>query len=250
MKNKFNLLFLFSTLVFAGSCTYVYYPNYPVIADVKEKSGGGQVTIGLSKAQVSGWYCLDSNFFLTGTLSGALSWVEEHTTDSLNHKRPYKTFTASAGAGYNLNFGEKGHFQIVGGGGFSQGHFFTSLFNPTDINVFDALDVDVQSVRFYVQPSIGFGGDHGGFYFIPRFTYENFIKVERSKNNTNNSNPLLKRSYVLFDPFVMGRIKNKVVNIDIYGGLSFPVNSSESTSGEEIIVTQPFTLGIGLSKTF
>ena len=54
------------------------------------------------------------NFFLTGTLSGALSWVEEHTTDSLNHKRPYKTFTASAGAGYNLNFGEKGHFQIVG----------------------------------------------------------------------------------------------------------------------------------------
>lgn len=91
------------------------------------------------------------------------------------------------------------------------------MFNPTDINVFDALDVDVKSVRFYIQPSIGYGGDHGGFYFIPRFTYENFIRVEPSKA-VSFSQPLLKRSYVLFDPFVMGRIKNKVVNIDIYGG--------------------------------
>lgn len=249
MKNKLNHLFLFLTLIFGSSCTYVYYPNYPVIADVKEKSGGGQLTLGLSKAQVSGWYSPDSNLFFTGTLSGALSWVEEHSLDSLNHKRPYKTFTASAGAGYNLNFGEKGHFQIAGGGGFSEGHFFTSLFNPTDINVFDAMDVDVQSVRFYFQPSIGYGGDHGGFYFIPRFTYENFIKVEPSKA-VSFSQPLLKRSYVLFDPFVMGRIKGKVINVDIYGGLSFAVNSSAPTAGEEIIVTQPFTLGVGISKNF
>lgn len=236
-------------LIGANSCTYVYYPNYPVIADVKENALGVQATIGFSKAQVSGWYSIDSSIFFTATMSGALSWLEEHSLDSTNHNRPYKTFFTGAGVGYNAKFGEKGQLQLLGGGGFSQGHLFTSLFNPTDINVFDAMDVDVQSTRFYLQPSVGYGGKNGGFYFIPRLTFENFIKVEPSKP-VNFSQPLEKRGYLFLDPFIMGRIKSKVVNIDIYGGVSFTLNSTKPVAGEEIIVTQPFTFGIGLSKTF
>jgi hypothetical protein len=236
-------------LIVANSCTYVYYPNYSVIAEVKESSLGGQVTLGFSKAQISGWYAIDSNIFFTGTVSGALSWLEENSLDTNNHNRPYKTFFAGAGMGYNAKFGEKGQMQLLGGGGFSQGHLFTILFNPTDINVFDALDIDLQSARFYLQPSVGYGGKNGGFYFIPRLTYENFFKVEPSKP-VGFSQPMVKKTYLFLDPFIMGRIKTNVINIDIYGGLSFILNSTKPTAGDEIIVTQPFTFGIGLSKTF
>ena len=71
-------------LIGANSCTYVYYPNYPVIAEVKENSLGGQVTLGFSKAQISGWYAIDSNIFFTGTVSGALSWLEENSLDNIS----------------------------------------------------------------------------------------------------------------------------------------------------------------------
>lgn len=63
MKNKFNLLFLFSTLVFAGSCTYVYYPNYPVIADVKEKSGEDKLQLDYQKLRFQDGIALIVIFF-------------------------------------------------------------------------------------------------------------------------------------------------------------------------------------------
>lgn len=249
MKNiKLNFFFLL-LIGASSSCTYVYYPNYPVIPQVKENGGGFQATVGFSKAQISGWYCKDSNLFFTGTVSGAVAWLEEVTTDSNNNKRPYRTLTGTAGVGYQTTFAQKGHFQILGGGGMSQGHLYTSLFNPTDgNNYFDAMEVDYQSARFYLQPSVGTAGKDVGFYFIPRFTYEKFTRVEPSKKKLPL--PMVKRSYIVAEPFAMLRVFSKVVNVDFYGGISMTLNSDQPTSGDVILVTQPVTFGVGISKVF
>lgn len=250
MKKIMKFSCILIVLICASSCTYVYYPNYPVIPQVKENSGGVQATIGFSKAQISGWYCLDSNVFFTGTVSGALSWLEESSTDTNNHRR-YHMLTATGGAGYQYKFGDKGQLQIIGGGGVSQGRLFTSLFNPAPaggINFFDPMEIEVQSVRGYLQPSVGFAGKGGGFHFIPRITYEKFIRIEPTKRQINE--PMTKRSYLIAEPFLMGRINSKAVNVDIYGGFSFILNSDVPTSDDVIIVTQPLTFGIGLSKVF
>ncbi len=248
MKLKpIGILFLiFGSMI--NSCTYIYYPNYPVIAEVKPDSYGAQATIGLSKAQLSGWYAFDSSIFATATLSGALSWLEENRYDPNNTNRPYKTFTASAGIGYQYNLGEKGVFQLQGGGGISAGHLLTSLFNPNDAgNVLHAVELDYQSTRIYLQPSIGVKNIKGSYFFIPRLTMENFNYL--NPTGTIMPNNLVKRNFIFLEPILFRRIALGKMNIDQYLGASFTL-SDKLTVGDEIIVTQPITFGIGISYTF
>ena len=237
------------TGVLLNSCTYIYYPNYPVIAEVEDETYGAQVTVGLSKAQLSGWYAFDSSIFATATLSGALSWLEERSNDPNNANRPYKTFTATAGVGYQYKFGKQGITQILGGGGISQGHLLTSLFNSADAgNVLEAIDIDYQSTRIYLQPSIGASDKNGSFYFIPRLTMENFTNLKPTGSSVNPS--LVKRNFIFLEPILFKRYLSKEINIDLYTGVSFTISNDRLTVGDEIIVTQPIMFGLGVSRNF
>lgn len=247
MKNL-NVLFAILLLISWTSCTYVYYPTYPVIPVVKEKTAGVQATIGLSKAQISGWYSMDSNIFFIGAVSGALSWLVGD-----NQNREYYTTSATAGAGYEFRFNEKGQLQILGGGGVGQGHLSTNIFESKDGDELDIIDpegmeVDVQSSRFFLQPSIGITGKNGGFYFVPRITYENFFNVKPSNNKIERT--LFRRSFLIGEPFIMGRFSSKYVNLEVYGGLAINLNSYNQNGSDIFQVAQPFTFGFGLSKNF
>ncbi len=233
-----------------SSCTYVYYPTYPVVPDTKEEGAGIQATIGFTRAQLSGWYAFDSNFFVTGYFAGALSTLGNSDTTST---RTYNALSAVIGAGYKIRATDNFEFQIQGGIGTCKGHFHTSVFNDFDQSTvfFDEVDVETQSIRGFVQPSFGFLSKKGsGFYLIPRVTYESFNSVRLSSNFLNNNIQLRNRNFLFTELYGLGRINAKVINIDIYMGASTNLFYSNQDNGEDSFVAQPFLFGVGVSRTF
>lgn len=232
------------------SCTYVYYPTYPVVPDTKEEGAGIQGTIGFTRAQLSGWYAFDSNFFVTGYFAGALSTLGDSDTTS---SRTYNALSAVIGAGYKVRATDNFEFQIQGGIGTCKGHFHTSVFNDFDQNAlfFDEVDVETQSIRGFIQPSFGFlSKKGGGFYLIPRVTYESFNSVRLSSNFKNSPIPLKNKNFLLTELYGLGRINAKVINIDIYMGVSTNLFYRDQSSNGESFVAQPLLFGVGVSRTF
>jgi hypothetical protein len=250
MKNLFPVLIFIIFLTAFSSCTYVYYPTYPVVPDTKEEGAGIQATIGFTRAQLSGWYAFDSNFFVTGYFGGALSALGSSDTNS---NRSYNALSAVVGAGYKIRPSDNFEFQIQGGFGVCKGHFHTSVFN--DLNstssFLGTVDVETQSFRGFVQPSFGFlSRKGGGFYLIPRVTYESFQDVRLSSNFKNSPIKLKNKNFILTELYGLGRINAKVINIDIYAGISTNLFYQDQNTSEDSFIAQPFLFGVGVSRTF
>ena len=215
--------------------------------DTKEKGFGIQGTLGFTKAQLSAWYALDSNFYFTGMVNGALSSLRSDTTKIGNDA--YHAISTTFGLGYKKKLSPKLEFQIQGGGGASRGYFHTDLFSK-DINLV-LLDVDVQSYRAYLQPSFGLLNKHSTIYFIPRFSYENFNHVEQRVNkNFQQGMSMVSQNFLFGEGYILGRFFTKAVNIDLYFGLSGNLTKSNRGNSGDAFVVQPVTFGFGLSKTF
>lgn len=251
MKNTNILLWVMLLLTFGTSCTYVYYPTYPVVPDTKTQGAGVQATVGFTRAQLSGWYNFDSNFYVTGNFGGALSTL--NSTDS-NSGRTYNALSATAGLGYRVMANEKFEFQLQGGIGYCKGQFHSTVFNDLSksSNFFDPVDIETESIRGFIQPSFGFISRRGGgFYIIPRINYESFQSVRLSNNLNNVSQPLKPRNFLMTELYGLGRINAKVINIDLYCGLSTNLFYQNANSNEnESFIAQPFLFGAGVSKTF
>ncbi|MFM9946267.1 MAG: hypothetical protein ACKVQB_13635 [Bacteroidia bacterium] len=243
MKNSIKVLSILGLLVGANSCSFIYYPTYPVVPDATDNGFGLQGTIGLTKAQLSAWYAIDSNWYFTSTFAGAFSALGDADSNTTEGNLGSKAITV--GAGYNLHLSNNADFNIQGGAGISQGYFRTPAFRSVNSNsVFGDL-VNTQSTRIYLQPSFRIDRGKGGFYMIPRVTYESFTSVNPKKGNAE----FTKRNFLITEFFLMGRFKLKMVNIDLYGGVA--ANTSNSNGQyEETWIAQPFVFGFGLSKTF
>lgn len=245
MKKNIYIIFC-GFLLLASSCTFVYYPTYPVVADPVGKSLNVSGAIGFTKAQIGATYNLDSNLFFTGFLNGVLSTLNRDTANAI--KNTYNSFSQMLGIGYKKKLSPKMEFQIQGGVANSKGYFRTDFFSVDDNIVL--LDVDTRSIRAFVQPTFAVTNKHVNVYFIPKFTYEMFNKVEQRKNAYYNSNVKTQlRNVMVGEAFILGRFVAKHINIDLYAGLSFNLSSNNPRDEYDSFVVQPFTLGFGLSKT-
>lgn len=233
-------------LFFAGSCTFIYYPTYPVVADPNGKSLNISGAIGFTKAQISSTYNLDSHIFVTGLLNGVLSTLNRDTANAI--KNTYNSFTQMIGIGYKNKISPKMEFQIQGGLGNSKGYFRTDIFS-IDNNVV-LLDVDTRSFRTFIQPTFVITSKYTNVYFVPKLTYEMFSNVEQRKNGNYNSNVKTEPYNILFGEFfVLSRFIAKKINIDLYGGISSTLSGNLREKSSEPFIVQPFTIGFGLSKT-
>ncbi|MCC6722776.1 MAG: hypothetical protein IT243_11315 [Bacteroidia bacterium] len=245
MKEIKNLLILIPSL-FIGSCTFVYYPTYPTVADPVGKSLNVSAAIGFTKAQIGATYNIDSNLFVTTYLNGVLSTLNRDTTNSI--KNTYNSFTQVLGFGYKNKISPKMEFQIQGGLGNSDGYFRTDVFCKDD-NI-SLVDVDTRSLRAYIQPTFAVTNKHVHIYFIPKVTYEMFNKITQRKNdNYLQGIKLQNKNFLIGEAFVVGRFVAKKINIDLYSGLSFNMLDKQRSHGSDGFVVQPFTIGFGLSKT-
>ncbi len=245
MKNITKLNYLLFFLIIGSSCTYIYYPTYPVVPDAEDEAFGLQGTIGFTKAQISAWYAMDSSLYFTGTLAGALSLTGDGDS-STTRKFGSKTFTV--GAGYKFPLSKDAEFNLQGGAGLSQGFFRTGVFPSkiiTPIPVFGH-EVKTNSIRLYLQPSFKIDRGNGGFYIIPRITYENFTKVSSITGNLE----FKPSGFLISELFLLGRFNTKAVNIDLYLGIAGNLTQVASSDIEDTMIAQPIALGFGLSKTF
>jgi len=251
-------------VIMASSCTYVYYPTYPVIPDSQGKGFGMGGVVGFSKAQLSAWYAIDSNIYVTGTFNGALSILGPVTnTGTTNTQdRPYNSLVSLLGVGYKVKATEGFEAQIQAGMGLGKGFYHTTVFNKPDSNdffQFNSVDVDTRSIRTYLQPSFGFINKKTNFYIIPRFTYESFRKV------TNKSDPIIDpfdptfdqnievrpKSFLITEGFMLLRFKTEVINIDLYAGVATNLLRGVFTDGGNgSFVSQPIHVGFGLNRAF
>lgn len=243
---KIQNAILILTILFTGSCTYVYYPTYPVVSDPGGKSLNISGAIGFTKAQVGATYNIDSNLFITGFLNGVLSTLNRDSANSI--KNTYNSFSQVVGFGYKNKLSPRMEFQIQGGLGSSQGYFRTDVFSFDDNIVL--LDVDTRSIRAYLQPTFAVTNKHANIYFVPKVTYEMFNKVEQRKNGNYNSGVKTKPySFLIGEIFIVSRFVAKKINIDLYGGLSFYMSGKTQNASTDGFIVQPFTVGFGLSKT-
>jgi len=251
-----KILIYLAFVIYSSSCTYVYYPTYPVVTDTEEKGFGMQGVVGLSKAQLGAWYAIDSHFFVTGVVSGALSILgtSSNSSGTGNNNGGYRSLTSMLGAGYKIRASDNFEFQIQAGLGGSKGFFHTNVFNsPTDtfgFTDFSTVDVSTRSMRGFLQPTFGFINEKVNFYFIPRFTYEAFNNVTQKSDLSSNIN-LNNRNFLITEGYMLLRFKTEVINIDLFTGIATNLFSQINNGDiEDSFVAQPFHFGFGLSKTF
>jgi hypothetical protein len=230
-------------LMIVSSCTYVYYPSYPVVPDTKGKGFGIQGTAGFTKAQFSTWYALDSNWYFAATYIGAKSLLEDG--DSLTNNR-FGSRSLLGGVGYKFPLNNNNEFDVQVGSGVSSGFFNTHAFSPNSTNTIYGDIINTMSTRFYIQPSFKIDRGKGGFYMMPRLTYESFKSVKPKYDNELYQ----KHDFLNGEFFIMGRFTTKALNIDLYAGVAANLYSTIKDENRDFVIVQPLVLGLGLSRTF
>ncbi|MCB9251194.1 MAG: hypothetical protein H6605_01900 [Flavobacteriales bacterium] len=249
---KTTLKSIFVVLFFSGlaSCTYVYYPTYPVVPDTKDEGTGIQATIGFTKAQLSGWHAFDSNLYVCANIAGAIDVFQ----GSGAAQQDYHALSSTLGVGYKIKPTPNFEFQIQGGLGAAKGFFRTNVFNDRSdktIASTTTFDIDTRSIRGYLQPVFGFTHSRGGgFYVIPRIVYESFVYADfRHPADAQLGTKLRGKNFLLTELYGMGRINAKVINIELYFGISTNLFTYVENNNDNF-VAQPFLFGMGVSKTF
>lgn len=216
---KTNRFFVFLTAIillgFYG-CAPVYIPNVvntPMLSNKGELQAA--VYTGISGFDPQFAYAITDN--LGVMLNASFS---SKTNDTLNnfHKHQF----VETGVGYFTKIGVSGRFETFGGIGYAR------LKSDYSNNLWISFS-DLNSLRLFIQPSIGAATDFFDGSFSTRFVYLSLFQ-----NNLNYN-------AFFIEPVITAKVGYKYVKAVFQLGFSFPVNSNEL-----IFSYQPFLFSIGI----
>jgi len=211
-----NVIFFIAIIIAINSCAPAYVPNVintPLLSNKGEIQAAIHTGVSGTDPQLA--YALTDNIGVM--LNGSFANRTSDSTDDF-HKHQF----AELGLGYYTKIGESGRFETFGGGGLGN---LQAKFDNTVWNTY----ADVNSYRFFIQPTIGASTNIFDGSFSSRF-----VMVNLKQNSISSTG-------FFVEPVLTGKIGYKYVKAVIQLGFSLPLNSKNID-----FYYQPFLFSIGL----
>lgn len=172
MKKNYVLIVLAIALVLPG-CKIMYVPNMQNVPLMREK---GEIRATVGPSNVQGAYAVTENL---GTMVNAQFRSTKFTVASGSYETKYETkrWLAEAGGGYFMPLGEKGVFEVYGGGGYG-GVTFNRMPQDSSGQYTVSDKYNANMIKTFIQPAIGLTAENVDFSFSLRYTGIKFNSID------------------------------------------------------------------------
>ena len=215
-----RIVFCIATTFTIFSCLPSYVPN-TVNAPLFSNKGEIQAAIYTGSAGIDPQlsYAISNHAGLL--MNGSFADRTSESSDNF-HKHNF----VEIGGGYFSRFGNRGVVEVYGGFGLGNLEGLNESGFPFDYT-------KVNTTRYFIQPTVGFGSDIFDGGFTPRLVLVNLRQGSKSETG------------VFWEPVFTGKLGYKFLRFVFQFGLSFPFNGDQITFDY-----QPFLLSFGIEGIF
>lgn len=225
MKKTLYFAIIIAFLFALQSCEIMYYPNMQNVPLFKEKN---EVRASLSASNVQAAYSVTNNIgIMVNGQFGSRSWntTSENPVKETKYEYSSNRLFAEGGVGYFMPVSTNGVFEIYGGAGAGKIDFKKEI---TETNYYEKYDLSANTMRFFIQPNIGYTNEVVDIAFSTRFAALKFYDLKNTfiKDDLidNDINDIDKPLYTFIEPAVTVRFGWKYIKFHTQVMMSLKTN--------------------------